>query len=264
MAVTLARIGGVLGTKGQFDKALEYFEQSSKIYIEYYGESHPNVAGTLMRIGGIWETKGQFDKALEYYEKDLKISIEYYGEFDPNVVLTRNSIGVINLKTGDFSSALNCFDQALIVYSELQGDKSRNTAAVKRNRARALMGLKRFDEAEQMLTEAIDSLRGGELENDLVLARTLLRFSEYLRLTANIKMAIRVIEEAISIFLINPGEQHVDTAEAYFENALIFEAMDDIQGTTKYLQKCYDIRLALLGTDHPDTIEVSIKLQKIN
>ena len=256
VASTLTRLGDVWNTKGQYDKALEYFENALKILFDYYGESHPSVASTLFLIGGIWETKGQYDKALEYFEKDLKISIDYYGESHPNVVATVNSTGLVHLRMRNYSKSLNLFDSAIPVYTMSYGQYHRNTAAVKRNRARALMGLCRFDEAEQMLTEAIQTLRESELENDPQLAHSLLRQAEWQRLTGKAKEAIKTMDESLSIFLINPGEHHVHTAEAYFEKASILDSLQDFKGALMHFQKCYDIRLNLLGSEHPDTIEV--------
>lgn len=111
-----------------------------------------------------------------------------------------------------------------------------------------------------MLKESIRTLREGEIENDPLLARTLLRFAEWQRLTGKLGDAVNTIDEALRIFFINPGEQHVDTAEAYFEKALIAEANGDTQSATGFFQKCYDIRLTMLGSEHPDTIMVAKRL----
>ena len=262
-ASTLFRIGGIWETKGQYDKALGYFENSLKIYIEYYGESHPNVAATLLRIGDIWKTKGQYDKALGYFENSLKIYIEYYGESHPEVASTLFRIGGIWETKGQYDKALEYFDSVLPVFIEHYGINHRNIAALRRNRARVLMGLNRFDEAEKMLSLAIQTLRETELENDSMLARTLSRMAEWQRLTGKTKEAIKTIDESLSIFHINPGEQQVDTAEAYFEKALLAEALGDTQSAKEFFQKCYDIRCTLLGAEHPDTLGVLEKLNNI-
>jgi tetratricopeptide (TPR) repeat protein len=263
VASNLTRIGGIWEAKGQYDKALESFDQALKNFVSYNGESHPNVATTHFKIGDIFEIKGQYEKALEYFEQAMKTYIAYYGESHLIVAFKRNSMGLLFLRIHDYSASLFYFDSALPVFLENYGDDNRNTAALKRNRARALVGLVRYDEAEQLLIEAIHTLRDGELENDPLLARTLLRFAEWQRLTGKLDDAVITIDEALTISLINPGEQHVDTAEAYFEKALIAEAIKDKQSAGEFFQKCYDIRLTLLGIEHPDTIEVLEKLNHI-
>ena len=260
VAVSYYKLGGICNTKGQYDKALEYYEKDLKISIEFYGESHPDVASTLKRIGDIWKTKGQYEKAMDYFVKDLKISIDCYGESHPSVATSLNSIGLVQLRLRQYSQSLNSFDKVLPIYLESYGKNHRDSAGTKRNRARALMGLNRYDEAEQMLTEAVLALKESELEHDLVLAHAYQRYAELYRLTRRLEDAMKSIDESISIFLTNPGEQHVDTADAYFEKALIAAALHD-EKSTPYFQKCCDIRLDLLGPKHPDTIEV---LEKLN
>jgi tetratricopeptide (TPR) repeat protein len=125
------------------------------------------------------------------------------------------------------------------------------------------MGLNRFDEAKKMLSLAIQTLRETELENDSMLARTLLRLAQWQRLTGKTKEAIKTMDESLSIFHINPGEQHVDTAEAYFEKAILAEAIGNTQSAKEFFQKCYDIRCTLLGSEHPDTLGVLEKLNNI-
>jgi tetratricopeptide (TPR) repeat protein len=263
VSTTLLRIGGIWETKGQYDKALEYYEKDLKISKEYYSEFHPNVAATLLQIGDIRETKGQYDKALEYFENVLKIRLDYYGESHPKVASILFRIGGIWMTKGHYNKALEYFDSVLPVFIEHYGINHRNIAAIRRNRARVLMGLNRFDEAKKMLSLAIQTLRETELENDSMLARTLLRLAQWQRLTGKTKEAIKTMDESLSIFHINPGEQHVDTAEAYFEKAILAEAIGNTQSAKEFFQKCYDIRCTLLGSEHPDTLGVLEKLNNI-
>ena len=72
-------IGSAYDSKGNYDKAIRYYEKDLKISLEKLGENHPSVATTYNNIGSAYDSKGNYDKAIRYYEKDLKISLEKLG-----------------------------------------------------------------------------------------------------------------------------------------------------------------------------------------
>jgi tetratricopeptide (TPR) repeat protein len=256
VASNLNRIGSIFNIRGQYENALEYFERDLKISIDYFGESHPNVATSYYFIGGVWNTKGKYDKALEYFEKSLKIRIDSFGESHTNVALSQNYLGLVYCKCKDFEKALKFFNSAYEIYKDFHGEESSGTASVKRNIAHALIGLEQYEKAQELLGQSEATLRHLEENTSPVLARALVRYAELLRLTNKLELALKYIDETISIFILNPGEQNVETASAYFEKASVLDGLQDSNGALIHFQKCYDIRLNLLGSEHLDTIDV--------
>ena len=74
-AVTYYNIGNIHYDKGDYEKALNYYDKSLKINIQHYGEMHVQCADTYNNIGIIHKNKGDNEKALIYYEKSLEIKI---------------------------------------------------------------------------------------------------------------------------------------------------------------------------------------------
>jgi tetratricopeptide (TPR) repeat protein len=64
--------------KGQYDKALVYFEKSLAIVLKDHGSESPDVAKLYHSIGFTWRNKGEYEKALEFYSKCLGIVSETY------------------------------------------------------------------------------------------------------------------------------------------------------------------------------------------
>jgi tetratricopeptide (TPR) repeat protein len=58
-------------TKGQYDKALEYYQAS--LEIERSLGNKEGIASSLNNIGSIYKSWGQYDKALEYQQASLEI-----------------------------------------------------------------------------------------------------------------------------------------------------------------------------------------------
>ena len=66
-------IGSVWNDKGEYDKALEYYEKCLKIKLKTLGDEHPDVASTYFYIGTINKNLNNFVLAIENYQKGFSI-----------------------------------------------------------------------------------------------------------------------------------------------------------------------------------------------
>ena len=73
LATTYSNIGVVYKSKGQYDKALEYYNRTREIMEKVLDPQHPDLAITYVNIAGTYKDKGEFDICLEYLEKALVI-----------------------------------------------------------------------------------------------------------------------------------------------------------------------------------------------
>ncbi|MFC1544916.1 tetratricopeptide repeat protein [Gemmatimonadota bacterium] len=115
LAVILQHLGILYGFRGEYDKALEYYEKSLKIDEEL--GNRRNVAGSLHEIGRMHQARGAYDQALEYYEKSLKIN-EEIGNRDGGA-RSLHQIGIINQQRGNYDLALNYYEKSLKIKEEL-------------------------------------------------------------------------------------------------------------------------------------------------
>ena len=86
-------IGLVYDAQGDYVKALEMYQQSLKIDLAIFGETHPNVAGSYNSIGGVYYSQGDYVQALEMYQQSLKIYMAIFGETHPAVATIYSNIG---------------------------------------------------------------------------------------------------------------------------------------------------------------------------
>lgn len=102
-------LGGLLGQKGQLEKAILHFEKAIEI--------RPNFADAHYNLGVILGSQGRFDKAIPYLENALKIN--------PNDATGHCTLGAVFSKQRKFDKALLHFEKALAINpnsAEVQND----------------------------------------------------------------------------------------------------------------------------------------------
>ncbi|ETO00467.1 hypothetical protein RFI_36977, partial [Reticulomyxa filosa] len=92
----------IYNKKGEQNKAIEYYENSFKININIFGPDHLNLATLYNNLGNIYNGKGEYDKAIEYCEKDIKIILNELGSNHPDIAISYNNLGCIYSNKGEY------------------------------------------------------------------------------------------------------------------------------------------------------------------
>ena len=66
----------VYKTMGDYEKAVEYYNNSLSINLKTLGKNHPNVAVAHNNLGVLYRAKGDNEKALEHHTKSLSIRLK--------------------------------------------------------------------------------------------------------------------------------------------------------------------------------------------
>ena len=61
--------GAMWSAKGEYDRAIDSFNNALKIDMALHGEYHPKVGRDLSNLGEAWNNKGEYNKAIDYYRK---------------------------------------------------------------------------------------------------------------------------------------------------------------------------------------------------
>jgi len=102
-------------SKGEFDIALDYLENSLKLRKKLGNKQ--DIASSLNNIGLICWSKGNFDSALKYLKQSLQLKNKF-GDRSA-VARTLNNIGSVYLKKGDLDQALKMYLQSFSIRKEL-------------------------------------------------------------------------------------------------------------------------------------------------
>ena len=64
-------MGQAYDSKGEYDRALEYYQQALAIKKATLGDNHPKTAVTLNAMGEAYSSRGEYESAVEYDQQDL-------------------------------------------------------------------------------------------------------------------------------------------------------------------------------------------------
>ncbi len=204
-------LGAAWKGKGNYDKAIEYYEKALKSDLETFGEDHPNVATYRNNLGATWKAKGEYDKAIEYYEKALKSDLNNFGESHPKVATRWNNLGEAWRAKGKYDKAIEYYEKALKSDLNNFGEDHPNIAAYRNNLGVAWNAKGEHDRAIEYLEKALasDLKTFGENHSNVATYRN--NLGTAFNSKGEYDKAIEHLEKALSVIQVRLGHDHPDT-----------------------------------------------------
>jgi len=115
MAGTMNNIGLIYNKQGDYLQAREYFQQSLEIMQEVSDKR--GIASFLNNIGLTYMNQSNYPKALDYYQQSLKIKEEISDK--RGMASTLNNIGSIYMDQGNYPKALDYYRRSLKIKEEI-------------------------------------------------------------------------------------------------------------------------------------------------
>jgi tetratricopeptide (TPR) repeat protein len=140
--MSLHQIGMIHQERGDYERALEFYDRSLKIAEELSDPS--GVAKSVHQIGIIHQKRGDYERALEFYDRSLKIE-ENMGNRS-GVASSHGQIGQLHIARERYDDAFQHILSALTIFIQLQSPSA--AQAVKQlKRLRVKWGKEKFDAA---------------------------------------------------------------------------------------------------------------------
>ena len=140
-------------SKGQYEKALENFEQAAYILEQNSDDHKLLLATTYSSIGVVNGTTGNETIAVQYHFKAL--DLRKAGQDEAAVAGSLNNIGLA-LSKKDPSRALSYYEQALEIYTALYGENHEDVSTAYVNIGIAQRNLELYIEAIDNLDKALE------------------------------------------------------------------------------------------------------------
>ena len=153
----LVDMGEELIGKGQYDKAIDYFEKALADNLENSGSEHVNVRVCWKTLGAAWDGKGESYKAIDFYEKALASDLRNLGPENPDVAMDLNKLGNVWAREGQTDKAIDYYEKALACYLRADSEVTPYLASVYRNLGAAWDSKGEFDKAIDYFEKALAS-----------------------------------------------------------------------------------------------------------
>ena len=118
-AASLNSLGNASDSLGQYQQAIEYHQQSLKIFQDIGDIS--GIASSLNNLGNVYNSLGKYQQALEYYQQSLKI-FQYIGNIS-GIAKSLNNLGSASRNLGQYQQAIEYHQQSLKISQDI-GDIS--------------------------------------------------------------------------------------------------------------------------------------------
>ena len=117
----LRLIGDNYESMGNFQSALDFYQQALTIQEDYSGKNDLNVAASLFGMGKCYYRNGEFSRALDFHHQSLAICEIVSGKEHPNYALSLYNIGNCYYKLRNYSKAKEFYQQSLAIREKVLG-----------------------------------------------------------------------------------------------------------------------------------------------
>ena len=156
--------------KGEFDMALQAFEEVLKVYIQEHGEAHPLTASAHHNLGTVHTKRAGLlpehtlhqrhcrEQALQCFQAAARSARDCptLGPNHPNVAVSLVRIGFLLLQARQYKNAVITFEEALRIRKENYGLYHGLVANLFNNLGVCHMHLQQFEEVRTHLQQALD------------------------------------------------------------------------------------------------------------
>ncbi|EGD81841.1 kinesin light chain isoform 1 [Salpingoeca rosetta] len=254
-ADTFGNLGIAYASKGEYDKAIAYYEKALAVFVETLGEKHPSTANTYNNLGLAYDSKGEHARGIHYYEKALAIRVETLGEKHPSTATSYNNLGSAYHSKGDYDRAIAFYEKALAIRVEMLGEKHPSTADSYLGLGNAYYSKGEYDKAiafyEKALAITVETL--GEKHPSTASTYNNLGSAYYSK--GEYDKAIAFYEKALAITVETLGEKHPSTASTYNNLGSAYYSKGEYDKAIAFYEKALAITVETLGEKHPSTAD---------
>ena len=256
-AFSQKQIGIIYRDMGQFERAKTYIRSAMADFLKISDTGR--YMSTIPSLGGLFVMQKKFDSALVYY----RIALAYKERnVDINTAFAYENMGDAFINMADSLKTSNSTDSAFYYYLKAKsvfekfGGRS-DVAYEEKNIGKCLIYLKRYPEAIQYLTRALNVLRkNGDLDYQSEVIKSL---AEAYSASGNFKLAYAYVREYITVkdsVDANNNNEKIASMFAQYETdkkdrAIVLlntqEKLDQQQIGRQRILAVFFVSLALLG-----------------
>ncbi|WP_420576465.1 CHAT domain-containing protein [Ekhidna sp.] len=248
-AVTYKWEGDAYTSEGSFKKAERAFAKSLNKFESNGLEATFEYVSTLNSLAILYLEKAKIPEAEELFTQALDIIKRIQGENDDVIANLNANLGQVYFELGDYQRAIEIQKEVQQVNSEYYGADSFISGLDLVNLGLSYLEDEQYQNAESALKQALEIFEssGGGIDQGRV--ETMLSRLYYER--GYVGDAIDYGQKAIASYEAAFGEDHPETAFAYFNLANAHLGYEEISKAEPLAKKAYEVRKKRLGETHP-------------
>jgi serine/threonine-protein kinase len=157
-ASNLTMLGRSLQLQTRLDEAADVLRRAVSIQQRVFGQEHPRVASAVNDLGSVALQRGDLEEAEAAFRRMADIYRTVYGTKHYLVGIAISNLGSVYQARGNDLAAEPLYRQAIALYEETQSPGHMNAGIGRIKLGRALLGQKRYAEAEREILAGYDIL----------------------------------------------------------------------------------------------------------
>ncbi|MFT5759185.1 MAG: tetratricopeptide (TPR) repeat protein [Alteromonadaceae bacterium] len=251
----IARIWNNLGlvwqNKGQYKKAIDYFELALASDLINFNEYHSIVTERRSNLGLAWFNHGNNDKAIEYFNLALTNTLKIKSNNHPQVATIYNHLGLAWNDKGEYDKAIDYFEQALTINLNTLGKNHPNVARNRNNLGLAWRLKGNYEKAINYYEKTLASNLMNWQEEHPKTARSYNNLGVAWYYHGDNDKATEYFERALNINLVFLGEDHPSVSLHRSNLGKIYYHKGEYDVAIKYYQLALASSLEIQGDMHP-------------
>ncbi|CAF3631419.1 unnamed protein product [Rotaria sp. Silwood1] len=244
-------IGIVHNEKGEYDKALEYYEKALQIRIQSFPPNHPSLAPTYSNIGSVYNDKGEYDKALEYYKKALAIQMKFLSPYHSSLLTTYNNIGLVYNHKAEYDKALEYYEKALAIEMKSLPSYHPSFANTYTNIGLVYNDKGEYDKALEHYKKALEIQMKGLPPYHPSFATTYTNIGSVYNRKCEYNKALEYYEKALEIQIKSLPPYHSLLLTTYSNIGFVYNDKGEYDKALEYYEKALEIQIKSLPPYHP-------------
>jgi len=239
---------------GDYNEALEYYNEALTKKERYFGKYHLFVATTLNNLAHCYSKLGRYKEAIQNYERVLPINIKTYGEEHGNVAVVLNNIGSAYGNIKEYKKGMKLIERALAIDLKYYGESHSSVATRLNNLGAIYKKMKEPEKAIEYMEKAmkIDVQNYGE--DHFEIATDLNNLAICFQDLGDSSKALEYYKRSMKIREKVYGENHPNVAITYTNIGLFYYSqLKEYKKALHFMEKAYKIFRNTFGDGHKQT-----------
>lgn len=241
-------------------RAKLYYERALKIFENYYGKDHIQVAITLTNLGNTYGDLGDFRRQKELLEQALVILERHYGKDHVQMAITLTNLANAYGDLGNYTQQKTLLERALAIFERQYGKDHVQVAITLTNLGNACGDLGDSKRQKELLAHALAIFEREYGKDHVQVASALVSLGSAYGDLGNYQKKKELLERALHIEEHYYGKEHREVATTLVSFGNAYGALGDYKRQKEFLERALTFFERNYGKEH---VQVAITLTNL-